>query len=81
MLHSTEVEARAALPEGVGQEHSITEGGDFEMVPLGEVASVRSGFAFKSRDWVDAGVPVVRLGMSKKATSQWRAARCLFSYC
>ena len=66
MLHSTEVETRAAPLEGVGQEHSITGGRDFEMVPLGEVASVRSGFAFKSRDWVDTGVPVVKIGNVKE---------------
>ena len=56
----------AALPEWAGQEHSTIGGGDFEMVPLGEVASVRSGFAFKSSDWVDAGIPVVKIGNVKE---------------
>ena len=34
----------------------------FDVVRLGDVASVRSGFAFSSRDWVDAGIPVVKIG-------------------
>lgn len=34
-------------------------------VSIGEVAMVRSGFAFKSRDWLDAGVPVVKIGNVK----------------
>lgn len=29
--------------------------------PLAEVATVRSGYAFKSRDWTDSGVPVVKI--------------------
>ncbi|SRR6266545_1776488 len=33
----------------------------FQQVPLKEVASVRSGFAFRSEDWRDEGVPVVRI--------------------
>lgn len=30
-------------------------------VPIGSFASVKSGFAFKSRDWEDTGIPVVKI--------------------
>ena len=33
----------------------------FDVVRLGDVASVRSGYAFKSSDWVDTGIPVVKI--------------------
>ena len=36
-----------------------------ERISIGEVATVRSGFAFKSRDWLDAGVPVIKIGNVK----------------
>lgn len=39
--------------------------GEFPDVPLGSVASVRSGFAFKSKDWVDSGIPVVKIANVK----------------
>jgi len=39
--------------------------GDYGAVALGEVASVRSGFAFKSSDWTDGGVPVVKIANVK----------------
>ena len=39
--------------------------GEFPKVPLGEVAAVRSGFAFKSRDWTEIGVPVVKIANVK----------------
>ena len=32
-----------------------------DTVALGSVANVQSGFAFKSRDWVDTGIPVVKI--------------------
>ena len=38
---------------------------DVPLVRLGEVASVRSGFAFKSRDWTKEGVPVVKIANVK----------------
>ncbi|MGJ8635704.1 MAG: restriction endonuclease subunit S [Phycisphaerales bacterium] len=40
-------------------------GSEWSAVPLGEVASVRSGYAFKSRDWTDSGVPVVKIANVK----------------
>jgi type I restriction enzyme S subunit len=39
--------------------------GEWPSIALGKVASVRSGFAFKSADWTDAGVPVVKIGNVK----------------
>jgi type I restriction enzyme S subunit len=36
-----------------------------ERVALGTVASVKSGFAFRSRDWKDAGVPVIKIANVK----------------
>ena len=38
---------------------------NFDIVRIGDVASVRSGFAFKSSDWTDSGVPVVKIGNVK----------------
>jgi type I restriction enzyme S subunit len=38
---------------------------EYESVKLGDVASVRSGFAFKSGDWTDSGVPVVKIANVK----------------
>jgi type I restriction enzyme, S subunit len=35
------------------------------LVALSDVASVRSGFAFKSRDWLSSGVPVVKIANVK----------------
>lgn len=34
-------------------------------VPLGTLASVKSGFAFKSKDWKDSGVPVIKIANVK----------------
>ena len=39
--------------------------GGFDVVPLGDVASVRSGFAFRSSDWADTGIPVVKIANVK----------------
>lgn len=39
--------------------------GEFKAIQLGEVASVRSGFAFKSSDWTESGVPVVKISNVK----------------
>ena len=39
--------------------------GEYELVPLGEVASVRCGFAFKSNDWKAVGIPVVKIANVK----------------
>ena len=39
--------------------------GEWEAVELGEVAAVRSGYAFKSSDWKDAGIPVVKIANVK----------------
>jgi len=38
---------------------------EYDTVPLGEVASVRSGFAFKSSDWAKTGIPVVKIANVK----------------
>ena len=38
---------------------------EFDTTALGCVASVRSGFAFKSRDWRNSGVPVVKIANVK----------------
>jgi type I restriction enzyme S subunit len=35
--------------------------GEYPSALLGDVAAVRSGFAFKSSDWIDSGVPVVKI--------------------
>ena len=40
-------------------------GGDLRLVELGSVATVRSGFAFKSSDWTDSGIPVVKIANVK----------------
>ena len=39
--------------------------GDWETLPLGAVAAVRSGYAFKSSDWTESGVPVVKIANVK----------------
>jgi type I restriction enzyme S subunit len=39
--------------------------GEFAAIQLGEVAAVRSGFAFKSSDWTESGVPVVKIANVK----------------
>jgi len=39
--------------------------GEWGTVELGEVAAVRSGYAFKSSDWKDAGIPVVKIANVK----------------
>jgi type I restriction enzyme, S subunit len=39
--------------------------GKYDTVPLGEVASIRSGFAFKSNDWTETGIPVVKIANVK----------------
>ena len=36
-----------------------------ETVSLGTLASVQSGFAFKSRDWRSEGVPVIKIANVK----------------
>ena len=38
---------------------------DIDLVPIGDVAFVRSGFAFKSTDWTNNGVPVVKIANVK----------------
>ena len=38
---------------------------DWETIALGEVATVRSGYAFKSRDWTESGIPVVKIANVK----------------
>ncbi len=43
-------------------------GSEYDSVPLGEVAAVRSGFAFKSSDWTSSGVPVVKIANVKDGT-------------
>ena len=39
--------------------------GEYDAVELGDVASVRSGFAFKSSDWTESGIPVVKIANVK----------------
>jgi len=34
---------------------------DFEVVQLGQLISVQGGFAFKSQDFSDIGVPVLKI--------------------
>lgn len=36
-----------------------------DRAPIGEVAAVRSGYSFKSKDWLDSGVPVIKIGNVK----------------
>jgi len=38
---------------------------EFETCELGEVATVRSGYAFDSKDWVEAGIPVIKIANVK----------------
>lgn len=38
---------------------------EFPLSPIGEVATVRSGYAFKSSDWKDFGTPVVKIANVK----------------
>ena len=38
---------------------------EWETAELGEVATVRSGYAFSSTDWTDSGVPVVKIANVK----------------
>jgi type I restriction enzyme S subunit len=38
---------------------------EFPNIPIGEVATVRSGYAFKSSDWKDFGTPVVKIANVK----------------
>jgi type I restriction enzyme, S subunit len=38
---------------------------EWETVELGEVAAVRSGYAFKSSDWKESGIPVVKIANVK----------------
>lgn len=37
----------------------------FSTVRIGDVAKVRSGYAFKSKDWIDSGIPVVKIANVK----------------
>jgi type I restriction enzyme S subunit len=38
---------------------------EWETLELGEVAAVRSGYAFKSSDWKESGIPVVKIANVK----------------
>ncbi|GAB4324726.1 MAG: hypothetical protein Kow0074_17940 [Candidatus Zixiibacteriota bacterium] len=40
-------------------------GSEWEFVEIGDVASVRSGYAFKSKDWAESGIPVVKIANVK----------------
>ena len=42
--------------------------GDYDTISLGEVACVRSGFAFKSSDWSETGIPVVKIANIKEGS-------------
>src|SRR2546430_7702412 len=37
----------------------------WDVAELGDVATVRSGYAFKSSDWTEAGVPVIKIANVK----------------
>ena len=39
--------------------------GEWRKVTLGDVAQVRSGYAFKSADWISMGIPVVKIANVK----------------
>lgn len=41
---------------------------EYEYVRLGEIAFVRSGYAFKSSDWTATGVPVVKIANVKEGS-------------
>jgi len=43
------------------EEEQIDRRAGDSLSPLGMVATVKSGYAFKSKDWVDEGVPVVKI--------------------
>ena len=43
----------------------LTAEGHWSKVSLGEAVTVRSGYAFKSRDWTSEGVPVVKIANVK----------------
>ncbi len=49
----------------VQEEVKQTSAGGWREAALGEVAQVRSGFAFKSKDWTDSGIPVVKIANVK----------------
>ena len=38
---------------------------EYPQAPIGKVAKVRSGFAFKSSDWQNDGIPVVKIANVK----------------
>lgn len=38
---------------------------DWPLVSLGEIVAIRSGFAFKSSDWRDVGIPVIKIANVK----------------
>lgn len=38
---------------------------DWPLISLGEIVAIRSGFAFKSSDWRDVGIPVIKIANVK----------------
>ncbi|MCS5693630.1 restriction endonuclease subunit S, partial [Cyanobium sp. FGCU-6] len=50
--------------------------GEWKTVKLGEVATVRSGYAFKSSKWREAGIPVVKIANVK--SGRLEMAGCSF---
>jgi type I restriction enzyme S subunit len=50
--------------------------GEWPVIAMGEVAAVRSGYAFKSRDWKESGIPVVKIANVK--SGRLEMAGCSF---
>jgi type I restriction enzyme S subunit len=50
--------------------------GEWPLIAMGEVAAVRSGYAFKSRDWKESGIPVVKIANVK--SGRLEMAGCSF---
>lgn len=46
-------------------------------VPLQEVCTLQSGFAFKSSDWRSEGTPVVRIGNVRDGYFEWSGVACV----
>ncbi|MBV7388960.1 restriction endonuclease subunit S [Pasteurellaceae bacterium TAE3-ERU1] len=55
----------AAFPD----ELTTTEHGEvpkgWEIVPLSQICAMKNGYAFKSKEWTDQGIPVIKIGSIK----------------
>ncbi|OBX11200.1 hypothetical protein QV09_03490 [Gallibacterium salpingitidis] len=55
----------AAFPsEFVESEMGLVPKG-WEVKPLDEICSMKNGYAFKSKEWTDSGIPVIKIGSVK----------------